>query len=159
MSGKELTKQLTRAVMLGEIASDTLSENKNPNSCTLQLERSATIDGGLPPPLFFIVGSSSQANLLVAHTDNAITVPASTTGDWESGGTPTVLKFSASGYGRDYSPRSLALHCRLHLRFLHSSFPYLQCPAIQSAHPLRRNNHNLIGAVLGRNIPFQISPS
>lgn len=47
MDGTDLTKQLTRAVMLAEIASDTLSEHKNPAFCTLQLDRSATVDRGI----------------------------------------------------------------------------------------------------------------
>lgn len=56
--------------------------------------------GGGTATDFYIVGTASVPNGLVAYVDNSIIVPASTTGDWQTGGTPTTLKFSATAAGR-----------------------------------------------------------
>jgi hypothetical protein len=48
---------------------------------------------------FYIVADSSTPGHLVSYTDSSITVPASTNGDYQTGGAPVTLKFAAQTYG------------------------------------------------------------
>lgn len=45
---------------------------------------------------FYVVGPSSTAGSLTAYTNGAVIVPKSSTGDWQTGGTPTPVLFGAS---------------------------------------------------------------
>jgi hypothetical protein len=67
--------------------------------------------GGGTATDFYIVGTGSTPWDLIHYVDNAIIVPASTTGDYQTGGTPTTLLFGAD---RPYSyPSPVDLHCSL----------------------------------------------
>jgi hypothetical protein len=48
---------------------------------------------------FFVVASSSTPGNLVAYTDQSISVPASTNGDYQTGGLATTLAFGAATAG------------------------------------------------------------
>lgn len=55
--------------------------------------------GGGTPQDFYIVGYDSRPSHLESYVDNSIIVPKSASGDWQTGGTPTTLKFGATTAG------------------------------------------------------------